>query len=67
MEFVPGQMTEMMRVEMPKSVSIFDGFSMVHCMEQTIRMVWGKPQKSFLDRGLLCRIVQEDSESHVCF
>jgi len=27
-EFVPGQMTEMMRVEMPKSVSIFDGFSM---------------------------------------
>ena len=38
-----------------------------HCMEQTVRMVWGKPQKSFLDRGLLCRIVQEDSESHVCF
>lgn len=45
----------------------FRWVSMVHCMEQTIRMVWGKPQKSFLDHGLLCRIIQEDAESHVCF
>ena len=62
------EMTEMVRVKMPKFVSMFNGFSMVSVslhgtnswdsLEEASNIVFGP--WSFMQ-------VQEDAESHVCF